>query len=58
MIDPEKEELSEDKEDALTSEEDVLNRKETISDEMAAEHDKDLLDQADRSSRSSYELDI
>ena len=58
MIDPDKEDLSEDKEDALTSEEDVLNRSTIISDQMAAEHDADLLDQADKASRSSFELDV
>jgi len=58
IIDPNKEELSDDKEDALTSEEDVLNQSEIISDKMAAEHDSDLLDQADKASRSSFELDI
>jgi len=58
IIDPNKEELSDDKEDALTSEEDALNQSTVISDEMAGEHDTDLLDQADKASRSSYELDI
>ncbi len=57
-VDPNKEELSEDKEDSLTSEEDALNQHIPISDEMASEHDKDLLDQADKASRSSFELDI
>lgn len=56
MIDPNNEELSDDKEDALTSEEDALNIKTDITDEMAAEHDSDLLGQADRASRSSFEL--
>lgn len=58
IIDPDKEELSDDKEDALISEEDALNQNTIISDESAAEHDADLLDQADKASRSSYELDI
>lgn len=58
IIDPNKEELSDDKEDALTSEEDALNQTEIISDKMASEHDVDLLDQADKASRSSFELDI
>lgn len=58
IIDPNKEELSDDKEDALTSEEDALNQITVISDEMAAEHDADLLDQADKASRSSFELGI
>jgi len=57
-IDPNKEELSEDKEDALISEEDVLNKSTIISEEMASEHDIDLLKQADQASRSSFELDI
>ncbi len=58
MTDPNNHELSDDKEDALTSEEDVLNQRTVISDQMAGEHDADLLDQADRASRSSFELDI
>jgi midasin (ATPase involved in ribosome maturation) len=58
IIAPNKEELSDDKEDALTSEEDALNQSTIISDERAAEHDADLLDQADKASRSSFELDI
>ncbi|MBB6239489.1 hypothetical protein HDC90_004142 [Pedobacter sp. AK013] len=57
-IDPNQEELSEDKEDALISEEDALNQNQIISDQSAAEHDADLLDQADKSSRSSFELDL
>lgn len=58
MTDPNNKELSDDKEDALTSEEDALNQSTVISDQMAGEHDADLLDQADRASRSSFELDI
>lgn len=58
IIDPNKEELSDDKEDALTSEEDALNQSEMISAQSAAEHDSDLLDQADKASRSSFELDV
>lgn len=58
IVDPNNEELSDDKEDALTSEEDALNQSVTISDKSAGEHDTDLLDQADRASRSSFELDI
>jgi len=58
IIDPNKEELSDDKEDALTSEEDALNQSVKISDESADEHDSDLLDQADKASRSSYELGL
>ena len=58
MTDPNNHELSDDKEDALTSEEDALNQRTVISDQMAGEHDADLLDQADRASRSSFELDI
>ena len=58
IIDPNKEELSDDKEDALTSEEDALNQSVIISDESAAEHDADLLDQADKASRSSFELGL
>ncbi|MGM9478863.1 hypothetical protein ACS5PU_20735 [Pedobacter sp. GSP4] len=57
VIDPNKEELSDDKEDALTSEEDALNQSTVVSGETAAEHDADLLDQADKASRSSFELD-
>lgn len=56
MIDPNNEELSDDKEDALTSDEDALNIKTVISDEMPVEHDSDLLEQADRAARSSFEL--
>jgi hypothetical protein len=57
MIDP-KEDYSNDPNDALRREDDVENINEIDGDDTSIEHDKDLLEQADEASRSSYELNL
>ncbi|WP_293307523.1 hypothetical protein [Pedobacter sp. UBA5917] len=58
MIDPEDDNYSNDPNDALRREDDVENINEISGDDTSIEHDKDLLEQADRASRSSYELNL
>ena len=58
MIDPEDEGYSNDPNDALRREDDTENINELDGDDSNIEHDKDLLEQADEASRSSYELNV
>ena len=58
MIDPENEDYSNDPNDALRREDDTENINEIDGDDTNIEHDKDLLEQADEASRSSYELNV
>jgi hypothetical protein len=58
MIDPEDDNYSNDPNDALRREDDVNNITEINGDNTSIEHDKDLLEQADEASRSSYELSL
>lgn len=58
MIDPEDDNYSNDPNDALRREDDVENINEISGDDTSIEHDKDLLEQADEASRSSYELNL
>ena len=58
MVDPENDNYSDDQNDALRREDDVENSNEIDGDDTSIEHDKDLLEQADRASRSSYELNL
>ncbi|MGN8055041.1 hypothetical protein ACTJKN_02135 [Pedobacter sp. 22163] len=57
MINYEKEDLSEDPDDELMAMEDPFNVAVPMSPEMEVEHDSDLLEQADKSSEASFELD-
>jgi len=56
MINPEKDKYSNDPNHALRREDDVENIHELDGDDTNIEHDKDLLNQADEASKSSYEL--
>jgi len=58
MIDPKDEDYSTDPNDALRREDDTEYIKEIDGDDTNIEHDKDLLEQADEASRSSYELNV
>jgi len=58
MIDPENEDYSNDPNDALRREDNTGNINELDGDDTNIEHDKDLLEQADAASRSSYELNV
>ena len=58
MIDPKDEDYSTDPNDALRREDDTENIDELDGDSANIEHDKDLLEQADEASRSSYELNV
>ena len=58
MIDPEDDNYSNDPNDALRREDDVENINEISGDDTSIEHDKDLLEQADEASRTSYELNL
>ena len=58
MIDPENEDYSNDPNDALRREDDTENINEINGDDTNIEHDKDLLEQADAASKSSYELNV
>ena len=58
MIDPEDEGYSNDPNDALRREDDTENINELDGDDSNIEHDKDLLEQADEASWSSYELNV
>lgn len=58
MIDPENEEYSNDPNDALRKEDDTENIHELNGADIIIEHDKDLLQQADRASRAAYELNL
>ena len=58
MIDPEDEGYSNDPNDALRREDDTEIINELDGDDSNIEHDKDLLEQADEASRSSYELNV
>jgi len=58
MIDPENDNYSSDPNDALRREDEVENINEINGDDSSIEHDKDMLEQADEASRSSYELDL
>jgi len=58
MIDPKDEDYSNDPNDALRREDDTENINELDGDDTNIEHDKDMLEQADEASRSSYELNV
>ena len=57
-IDPKDEDYSNDPNDALRREDDTENINELDGDDTNIEHDKDMLEQADEASRSSYELNV
>jgi len=58
MIGPKDEDYSNDPNDALRREDDTENINELDGDDTNIEHDKDMLEQADEASRSSYELNV
>ncbi len=58
MINPEEDNYANDPEDALRKTDDVENIKEISGDSSSIEHDKEQLEQADRASKPSYELDL